>query len=242
MSNLDLHQIRARIGDVLGKEIACKIFVLPEVENALGKEEERVLATRRALVERLAGLAAKHGDIIAEAARAAGAAARKLESSEAKLREMREEHQLAVAHSFGAQAALQNETAGILRELYASRDRRLDDAHLMLDRLADRARGLVVVTPVIGRGLSGTRDIKYLTNVEEVAAARAALIEGKARIHDLMLEVVSYADVSEHLTEIFAGLKATLAALELRPPSIGKDGAVEPPAQHPAVIVEKEAA
>lgn len=216
----------------LGKEAReeiDRVLALPEVEAILSREEQKTIAHRRELSEKLAAVPGRHKKSIEEAVRRAEEASRRVEKIEEELVNAKALRHLAVALEASAQRAEAIEAADLRAELQAGRDRRLDDLFLILDKLDDQARSLFQVWPAHRKGTFGGREVIYHNNLGEIEAARNVLAEGKRKLEGIAMGVMSRQEITEAMAQICADLDRPLAELDLLCPFIGEQGEVKSP-------------
>lgn len=210
------------------REELDRVLAVPEVETILGREEEKIIAQRRELLARLKKIDSQHAAGIATAEKRAVAAARRLEAAEQELRAAKTEHSTAMMQLRGAERVPAVEAGEILHELRDGRDRRIDDLYLIIDRLAEAVRHLVVVEPTFKRNaLTGAREVTYVDNITEVKTAQAALAGAKAKLEEIAIAAVPYREVTEQMADLCAGLEEPLAALDLAGPTLDEHGEVK---------------
>ena len=195
------------------KDELDRLVASPEGEALLRRDEEKTVAERKLLAQRLAGCPGRYAKAQAEAGVRADAAAKTLSDAESALHAARDELVAATAQNLAAQTGETDERQLLERELLESADARLETFALHCEDLAGMGRHLLVAQPVAKRNwVTGEKWTEIATNATEVQAARDALMQAAGTARAMRLQALDSRSIVEWL-------QATLASLEplLRP-------------------------
>ena len=204
------------------------ILELPEVDAILGRREEKIIAHRVELANRLASVDPRHKKLIASADQLAAEASHRFYKAEAELRIARDARMVALMQAQGVSGAREKERNDILEELEQGCDRRIGDLHVELCRADDQARVLLTIWPIVTSRTFGGNEKTYADNSIDIIAARTALQTGKLTLAKMAISALTRKEITKTLVNICNGIALPLFALELDAPSIDEHGEVKP--------------
>ncbi len=216
------------------------VLQLPEVQSILGREEQAELVRRRALIDELSTLPAKHAKNRAAAEKVAIRATENLRLAEENLRLAKDAYAAALSAGSAADGAEHVEIALIIRELEQGADPRLAEYAHHLDRLNGTLSTMYRYQPVVGErdGWTGKRETRIESNLGEINAARN-LIEAALRdCQDMRLQAVSRTDTSERLSAWSSKIAELVEVIDqrLQIPMIDERGEVIMRARQPNLL------
>ena len=195
-------------------------------QKAVDEVEGKRLAERRTLVaelQALEALAARETPAAVEEKRTADAELQRLEAALPIARQ-----RVVDAANRAHQAERTKPRGKLERQLRDSADPRIRDWRYYMEALANAASANFRTAASVQLTVFGSR-LVTTTNADEVQRVRSLLAECIATTHRLELQPLSYAEVSESLSEMGHRLQGPLSKLGLNPPQLATDGEVGPP-------------
>ena len=217
-------ELKLKLGERARDELD-RLVSSPEGESLLRRDEEKIVAERRLLAQRLAEVGPKFAKAQAAAAVRAEAAATALHAAESALHAARDEHVAACAQSIAASSGEADERLELERELREGADARLETFALHAEDLCGMARHLLVAQPIAKRNwVSGERWTEVLTNAVEVDAARDALMQAASTARGMRLQALDSHTIVEWIQGTLSDLEPLLRPFRLDLLSLDENG------------------
>ena len=202
-----------------------RLIASPEAEALLARDEEKIVAERKLLAQRLAACAGRYAKAQAEAGVRSDAAAKALADAESALRVARDGYAEACRVALSADVGEANERQELERELRETADPRLAELAGHCDELGGVANSCFAHRPVASRDwATGRITTETVTNRAEVLAAREALRAVGADALRLQLEPLTTHEVTERIQAHLSALEPLLGALGMLVLSIDEAG------------------
>jgi hypothetical protein len=176
----------------------------PEVRALVEREAAKVVEQRRELVKSLQALDTKefHDKQVAAQAKINRVEAR-IAEAKAALAAAFSEHLAATGEAMAVSAPVEHARHKLLRQLRESADPRIAKFIDKVNELyyGDRTRFLAATSPVSEKNyVTGGKNIRYVSNVDDVTEVRQEFLDAKHYAEQLQLEALSGDEVRERLT------------------------------------------
>ncbi|MDN8065930.1 hypothetical protein [Burkholderia vietnamiensis] len=203
------------------------LLAAPELEKILDRVEQTHIDERIALRKQLDTLDKRHDPAIAEAEAARIEAAKKLDAARAQFDAAKQSDKDA-AQAVNTLECLKRDDDYLLRkQLIESRDTRLDTFRDHADNALQQLRHLISITSAKHKSwATGEKYIEYTSNADRVEACRELVKQAIAATHEMTLQPLTRAEVSERLTEWTHKLEPSLDAFGLPCPRLDEKGEV----------------
>ena len=208
-------ELKSKLGERARDELD-RLVSSPEGESLLRRDEEKIIAERKMLAQRLAACPAKYVVAQVAAGKRSAAAAKALADAESALRVARDEVVSATAQAHAADGGEADERLELERELRDGADARLETFALHCEDLAGMARHLLVAQPVAKKDwITGERWTEVVTNRTEVDAARDALTTAASTARGMRLQALESVAVIEWIQQALSSLEPLLQPFRL---------------------------
>jgi hypothetical protein len=196
----------------------------PLADELLKADEQRRLARRAELAEKLKTAPKRHAKAITDAGDAMQVARREHEAALAEAGAAGQRRMLAEQVSHGAELALVYETQGLERELLEGSDPRIADAIFWVGETAERLRFASKIWPTTAKHAGHERaEVQWQSDLAEVRAALEQLAEVATELRAMRLQPVAANDVTKRLHAAFEAVGDIVAPFDLSPPRMSDD-------------------
>ena len=212
-----------------GRKLDAALALLDSgaADAALDEQEQQTLARRRTLAADLAATDSYQAQAAKAAAAYAGAVLHRVKV-QASLAEAWRLEAAAMGDSYAARYSADSAENAIVHELVDTADSRLGRMLYLLNVIDDNVRATLSIYPMSDPTRPGLR-VQFSDNLADVRTARRVIADSEKQCIALQHGAIGYTDITARLGSMCTALAGPLALLELNPPQLGADGALEAP-------------